>query len=289
MASIGDACPDFDYRERLDELRCHATSWLEARRAELRREQQRLRVEELAVLRILDERRALGPFPDATVTERTRRELLEVARALESTPAIATAAHEGELSWDQLTPLSRLATPETDREWAERAPRCAPIDLAREARRVQVVTPSDAAARRAARELRTWREPESGMIAGRFGLPDVDGVIVEQVLDDMAERMRPARGRAWDSLEHRKADALVELCTRYASIEPRQRRKPLVVVHMPAAAIDDDAVPGASVDGIAIASTTAREVLTRARVVDDLSPRVRRRREAVSARAGPAP
>jgi hypothetical protein len=289
MRSAGDRVPEFDYRGRLDELRCHATSWLEARRVELRREQQRLRVEELAVLRILDERRAVGPFPDPAATERTTRELLDVARALESTPAIAAAAHDGALSWDQLAPLSQLATAETDREWALRAPSCAPIDLAREARKTRVVTPADAAARRAARELRTWREPGSGMIAGRFRLPDVDGVIVEDVLEHMAERMRPAKGQPWDTVDHRKADALVELCSKYASIEPRRRRKPLVVVHLPAPAIDDDAVPGASVAGIAIANSTARELLVGARVVHDRHPGARRVAETVSTRAGPAP
>ena len=64
----------FDFRERVDELRCHETAWLRARRDELRREQQRLRVEELAVTRVLDERRALGDFPDPTVASRTARE-----------------------------------------------------------------------------------------------------------------------------------------------------------------------------------------------------------------------
>ena len=43
----------FDYRGELDELR--------ARRAELVREERRLRAEELAVTRVLEERGALGP------------------------------------------------------------------------------------------------------------------------------------------------------------------------------------------------------------------------------------
>jgi hypothetical protein len=105
------------------------------------------------------------------------------------------------------------------------------------------------------------------MIAGRFRLPDVDGVIVEEVLEFMAERMRPAKGQPWDTLEHRKADALVELCTRYASVEPRRRRKPLVVVHVPEQAVDDDAAPGATVAGIPIANETARAVMAHASVI----------------------
>ena len=105
------------------------------------------------------------------------------------------------------------------------------------------------------------------MIAGRFRLPDVDGVIVEEVFEFMAERMRPAKGQAWDTLDHRKADALVELCTRYASVEPRRRRKPLVVVHIPETAVDDDTAPGATAGGIPIANQTARDVMAEARVI----------------------
>jgi hypothetical protein len=146
---------DFDFRERLDELRCHETTWLRTHRDELRREQQRLRIEELAVTRILDERQALGAFPDPAVTPRSAREDLEVARALEARPAIASAAHDGSISREQLAPLTRVSTPETDAEWARRGPNCAPLDLEREARKAKVVTPEDAAARRAARELRT--------------------------------------------------------------------------------------------------------------------------------------
>ena len=49
----------FDYSARLDELRCHSTEWLAGWRAELVAEQRRLRVEELAVVAVLDERGAV--------------------------------------------------------------------------------------------------------------------------------------------------------------------------------------------------------------------------------------
>ena len=227
-------------------------------------------------------------FPDPTVSSRTARQTLEVARSLESTPAIAAAAHDGEISWEQLAPLTQVATPETDREWARRGPNCSPLDLEREARKARVVTPEDAAARRAARELRIWREPDTGMVSGRFRLPDVDGVIVQDVLEHMAERMRPAKGLPWDSLEHCLADALLKLCTTYAGVEPRRRRKPLVVIQMPAPAIDDDTVPGATVDGIPIANTTARKVLTGARVIHATRPLVTPRADG-QGEAGPSP
>jgi len=49
----------FDIRDHLDELRCRPTEWLRARRVELVREERRLRVGELAVTRVLEERGAL--------------------------------------------------------------------------------------------------------------------------------------------------------------------------------------------------------------------------------------
>jgi hypothetical protein len=62
----------FDMRDHLDQLRCRPTEWLSARRVELLREQRRLRVEELAVTRVLDERDALDESAAADgVSERT--------------------------------------------------------------------------------------------------------------------------------------------------------------------------------------------------------------------------
>ena len=89
-------------------------------------------------------------------TVREARETVEVSRALADLPAIAAAAHAGELSWSQLKPLVEVATPATDREWAQRARNFDPVDLARMARQQQGVTADDAAARREAREFRWW-------------------------------------------------------------------------------------------------------------------------------------
>jgi hypothetical protein len=78
----------FDFRDRLDELRRRPTEWLRARRVELVREQRRLRVEELAVTRVLDERDALGEDVAAEdgVSDRAAREAKETARALSGCP-----------------------------------------------------------------------------------------------------------------------------------------------------------------------------------------------------------
>ena len=237
------------YGELLDELRRHDTSWLRAERERVVGEQRRLRIRELAVTRVLDERGHLSSMPDGSVSARTASATVEVARALESLPAVADVAARGAVSWEQLEPLSRIATAATDQEWAARGPNVAPIDLQRMARRGRKVTAEDARRRYEARHLRTWRDAEQGMGAGRWMLPDLDGILVEKVLDHMAEQMRPAKGETWDSLEHRKADALVELCRSYADVEPTGRFKYTIVVHHRA----DDSL---DCDGFDLASET---------------------------------
>jgi len=254
----------FDFSARVDALRCHSTEWLKTRVEECRREQQRWWLEELAATRVLDDREALGPFPDPTQSARTNKTNLKVGRALESLPEIASAAHVGDISRDQLSPLVELATPETDREWSRRGQRMSPGDLDRMARRTQKVTAGDAEARHQAREVRSWRDHERGMAGGRWWLPDVDGVLVEKVLEHMADRMRPAKGMKWDSLAHRKADALMELVTKYAEVEPtRKFRYEIVNLHDPNAQSF-----GASVDGMPIADETLAALVPNAKVRD---------------------
>jgi len=140
------------------------------------------------------------------------RETVATARALEDLPAIAAAAADGRLSGAQLTEVVKVAEPADDHRWAAEAPAWSPADLAQQARIRRTPTVEDAEARRAARELRWWWNRRTGMLDGRFSLPDIDGALVETVLVDLVERMRPAKGQPWDSREHRGADALVEVC-----------------------------------------------------------------------------
>jgi hypothetical protein len=239
----------FDWREETGELRRHSTEWLRAERDRVVREQRRLHMRELAVTRVLDERDAIGPMPDASMSARTARATVEVARALDSLPAVAAAASAGEMSWDQLQPVAELATPETDRVWAERGARLAPVDLQRMARQVQRVTAADVEARHEARAVRTWRDARQGMGGGRWWLPDVDGVLVDKVLEHMAERMRPKPGERWDSLAHRKADALVELARTYADLQPTGRFRIEIVNILTGSAVGS----GPEIEGIPLA------------------------------------
>jgi hypothetical protein len=226
----------FDVHDHLDGLRCRETSWLSARRDELVREQRRLHVEELAVTRVLDERHALGPDLAARdgVSDQAARMKLATARALETLPEVAAAAYEGRLSAEQLAPVAQLADEDSDREWASRAGDVTPADLAKLARLRRTPTRLDGQRRRAARTLRKWWDQERGMLCGRFELPDLDGALVENVLDELIEAMRPAKGDPWDSIDHRGADALVQLCQEHDTrTEPeRPWAAPPVRIHV---------------------------------------------------------
>jgi hypothetical protein len=237
------------YQELVDELRCHPNEWLREERSRVVCEQRRLRVREIAIIAVLDERDARDPMPDVSVPMSTQKAMVEVARALASMPALADAACAGRLSWEQFEPLTRIATPETDEEWAARGQNCTPFDLQKLARRSRKLGGDDTRSRTEARELRTWREPEHGMVAGRFRIPELDGILVDRVFEHMAEQLRPAKGEPWDSLAHRKADALVDLCTNYVDVEPTGRFQHTIVTH-----VRDDGT--ADCDGLEITPDT---------------------------------
>ena len=133
------------------------------------------------------------------------------------------------------------------------------MDLQRLARRARRVAAVEAEHRYRSRELRIWREPEFGMVAGRFRLPDLDGILVEKVFEHMAEQQRPAKGEPWAPLERRYGDALVDLCTNYADVEPTGRFRYTIVTH-----VHDDGT--ADCDGIEVAPETL-EALAPAAVV----------------------
>src|SRR5262249_9648352 len=71
------------------------------------------------------------------------------------------------------------------------------------------------------------------MLDGRFSLPDVDGALFERVLNQMIDKMKPAKGQPWDTRARRGADALIDLVRNYAHIEAPSGPDPYLVVHVP--------------------------------------------------------
>jgi len=88
----------------------------------------------------------------------TAREWVRVAHALRGLPRIAEAYARGEISWDQLRPLTKFATSETDALWVHRAPRLRPWTLHREAARHRRVERRQAEDARRLRSVRLYRD-----------------------------------------------------------------------------------------------------------------------------------
>ncbi len=68
---------------------------------------------------------------------------------------------------------------------------------------------------------------------GGGGVPDVDGALVDSVLNHMVDRMKPAKGQPWESRAARTADAIVELARNYAHVHAVEHPTPLFVVQVP--------------------------------------------------------
>lgn len=226
------------FEELLDELRTHSTEWLERRHREVVEALRGLRSEELALVRVLDERGRI----DVSVgrdgeSARAVREKVETARALESLPAVAAAAHAGLLSDEQLVETVKVADEWSDAEWAARAPNMTPADLARKARTKTKPTVEESRARYAARQFwMRWNEEHTRLRVGGE-LPDVMGVKFEKTIEKLVESMRPAKGQAWEKRERRAADALVQMCDAVAVAErveePHLAPQPLFCVDVP--------------------------------------------------------
>ena len=248
------------FTDELDELRTWPTDRLLAARDEAVVAERRWRLRRVTLDRVLDERGTTGPDATEWVQARDRVRLstaraeVEIARELETLPAIAAAAERGELSFDQLEHLVALATPESDVEWAARAVRAAPSDLARMVRRTRVVSADEAEARQRAREF-TWWRADGGMLRVRGAIPDVKGAFVEAVLEHMVNTMKPEQGHPWETRARRGADALVALCEAYdGGARSKRPWRPTIVIHA-----GSDAQP--DVNGIPIAHDTVQQLI----------------------------
>ena len=157
----------------------------------------------------------------------TAREWVRVAHALRELPRIARAYARGEISWDQLQPLTKFATPETDEHWARKAPELRPSGLWREARRHERVRTKEAQDVHRRRYLSLWWDPEAPVLYLEGMLGADQGAAVQAALERRAEEV--VLGEPPDSpAEARLADALVELAT---GGDAEQAPAATVVVH----------------------------------------------------------
>jgi hypothetical protein len=210
----------FEFDALVDEMRTHSSAWLDARRRAVLDEQRALRSEELAITLVLDERGRVDVSRGSEgESARVVRDKVETARRLESLPEIARAAHEGRLSDEQLHAAVHLADEDSDGEWAERAPSMDAAELHRMARNATKPSTETSRAQHDARSLRMWWTDDDAMLHLRGQLPVLMGKQFEDAILALTEQMTPAKGSAWETLEHRAADALLQLCEAHRSDE----------------------------------------------------------------------
>jgi hypothetical protein len=142
----------------------------------------------------------------------TAREWVRVAHALQDLPRIAEAYRGGRLSWDQLRPLSRIATPETDETWARKAPSLSPGALWREARRHERIRVREAEHIRRHRYLWLNWDHHRPVLWVEGMLPAEEGAAVEKALTKRAEDVS-GDPEALDPAGARLADAFLDLAT----------------------------------------------------------------------------
>lgn len=169
-------------------------------------------------------------------------QLLEVAHALEGLPAIAIAFEEGRLSWGQIVPLVRIATPETDEGLAERAQGIDATQLeaaARRLRRVPRRKVEDAHDRR----FVSWQwSLDHTWLRLQGRLPADQGAVVVSALERIADRVPHHSGDRFNSREERQADALAEMASSSTAADSDPDRA-TVVVHVDAGSLATNAGP----------------------------------------------
>lgn len=193
------------------------------------------------------------------IERRTAHEWVRVAHALSGLPAIARVAGEGRLSWDQLAPLTRLATAGDDEALAAEAPGWSAAHTRSMAACVRPPRVTDANQAHQRRYLRWWSDEHVLHLRGQ--LPVEAGAAVTTALTRIAAESTPDPASGLhDAFDARAADALCELASQRLADDADADRA-TVVVHADAAVLAGDESGVAELeDGPRLAAVTARRL-----------------------------
>ena len=193
---------------------------------------------------------------------------IAAAHTLEHLPGLSEALATGRLGLEKVVELARFATPQDEADllrWAQEVS-CAAIrergDLWVRAQREDVV----AAERDRTLEWRWFGEERRFWL--RAELPAAQGAIVARALERAAEQV-PAMpgedGHDWSSVDARRADALVAMCSSAISADADPDRA-TVVVHAQLSGLTEGTGGCELEGGAAIPPDTVRRLLCNARV-----------------------
>jgi Domain of unknown function (DUF222)/HNH endonuclease len=188
----------------------------------------------------------------------TARELVRVRRALRGLPAIHDGFSRGELSLDQLKPLTRFVNPEEDEDWARRAQAMSPAELRGEVRRRQRVAREEAETLANLRYLWMGWDEDRRMLHLEGELPAEHGAAVEAAIERAAQDIVLEEGPdIRDPEGARLADALVGLVTSGSG----GSAQPVVVVHADVATVSGAESSLAETEsGVSLATETVQRL-----------------------------
>jgi len=147
------------------------------------------------------------------ITTAHAREWVRVAHALEELPALREVFSSGVVSFDQVRPATRFATPATEGELADRLPGLSAAQVEVLARQHRPVKEAEVCEARARRCLHWRPDHDAGGFRYRGFLPTDQAVAVNEMLTGLAEAAGPnPETGLWDPFAARCADALHGLC-----------------------------------------------------------------------------
>jgi hypothetical protein len=193
-------------------------------------------------------------------------EWARVGAALQALPELRHAYATGAMSWDQVRPATKFATPDDDAALADELPGRSARQIAYMARQRRPLTDFEANDAHAARSFR-WRRDHrrGGWVYGGF-LPFDQGDAVNHALDQIAEQWGPdADTGRWAPIATRRADAVHDLATRLLGSSSAPDRA-TVVIHADRAVIDGEQPGNGFIGDLAVCHSGVMRSLCDARV-----------------------
>lgn len=200
------------------------------------------------------------------LTPRTGRDWVEVAHALVELPALKTEFVEGRLSFEQVKYACRLATPETDGEWAEEARKHSATRLEAMARRKRVIEAAESNDLHRQRSHRMRWDSDHRFLHYTGQLPGEEGAIFEAAIGRLVDKMGPNPSTGcFDDYEVRASDAMVQLASQSLGADGDPDRA-TVVVHVTAEALKTGHGSGEVEGGPGLCIDTVRRLACDGRV-----------------------
>lgn len=163
------------------------------------------------------------------VSEWKARRWVAAAETLTRLPALRASLAAGHLGLDKVVELTRFAAPATEARLIGWASGRSAAAVRRRADREVRVTAAETSEVHAQRFV-AWHPVDDGrQLAIAAQLPSADGPVVIRAISRLVDRVPPMPRDEAGSVEHRRADALVALCSATLAADPDPDRATLVV------------------------------------------------------------